>query len=970
MRAGHMVAAVVVAALCAAAAPVAGAQELVGREILAVRMVEEGKEISERRLLDLLDTRPGSPLSLSQVRESVVRLMALGRFDDVQVHATGVDHGVSLLYDLVPIFAIERITFSGDPGLRASRMRAHLVERFGRAPAPGIAPEMAASLRDLHRQRGYMNASVSARPGMARGTLVFDVVSGRRAHIGEVVFAGGPPEAVAPLRSWRRLRPGRPYDPEALQRDLQAYVQRLRSRLYYEAEATVEPRLSADGETVDIDISLVRGPRVTIYFEGDALSDNERDRLVPIRREASVDEDLLEDSSHQIEEHLRLQGYRQAAAPFRREEDDGALRIIFTVKKGPRYTIGNVTLAGNDSIPHLAPLRLQPGMPFKAPDVRSEVDALTEHYRRNGFGAVRVSAVEEVTGPASVGGAARVDIQLLVVEGVRTTVGSVTFEGNEAIGEAALRSVVTLAPGNPFYEPQLLLATEAVLVQYLDRGFRNAVVIPERLLTGDRSVVDLRFVINEGRQVLMDHVLIVGNTSIRAETIERELLLKPGQPLGLSDLAESQRRLASLGLFRRSRITELQQGSDTQRDVLVAVEEARTTTIGYGGGMEAGRRAVVGAGGQATERWEVAPRGSFEIGRRNLWGKNRSINFSSRVAVRRSDFAAGAPGLPGADGAGFREYRFVGAFREPRLFGSANDAQVAGFVEHSIRTSYNFGRRGARIEVARRLSPRVSLSGRYSFDRTELFDVRFGASSDEEDRFNVDRLFPQVRLSALSSSLIRDTRDDPIDPGRGELFGVDGKIALRSLGSEVGFAKTFLQGFMYRRLPGQTKAVFAAGARLGAATGFARDVTLPGGQGELPVDGDGTVVEVVRTMPASERFFAGGDSTVRGFSLDRLGTAAIIDPSGFSRGGHALVILNAEVRVPVWRDLGAVGFLDAGNVFANVTDIRPGDLRFGAGVGIRYQSPIGPLRVDLGFKVDRAPNESPREWHISLGHAF
>jgi outer membrane translocation and assembly module TamA len=131
----------------------------------------------------------------------------------------------------------------------------------------------------------------------------------------------------------------------------------------------------------------------------------------------------------------------------------------------------------------------------------------------------------------------------------------------------------------------------------------------------------------------------------------------------------------------------------------------------------------------------------------------------------------------------------------------------------------------------------------------------------------------------------------------------------------------------------------------------------------------------VEDLPASERFFAGGDTTVRGFSLDRLGTEETITETGFPRGGNGVVVLNAELRVNVWRSLGMVGFVDAGNVFLRASDIDLTDLRPATGFGLRYRSPIGPLRVDLGFNLDPrelVPGRLERRpvLHVSLGQAF
>jgi outer membrane translocation and assembly module TamA len=185
------------------------------------------------------------------------------------------------------------------------------------------------------------------------------------------------------------------------------------------------------------------------------------------------------------------------------------------------------------------------------------------------------------------------------------------------------------------------------------------------------------------------------------------------------------------------------------------------------------------------------------------------------------------------------------------------------------------------------------------------------------------------------------------------------------MGSQVGFVKTFLQGFAYRQLPGTRNVVGVLGARVGLAGGFPRVVVRE--------DGAGTII--VNDLPASERFYAGGDTTVRGFALDRLGTPETIDPAGFPKGGQGLAVLNAELRVPVRGVLGMVAFIDAGNVFPTLDEMDLTELRAAVGFGIRYRSPVGPIRVDLGIKLDRrmlptGERERPTALHISLGQAF
>jgi outer membrane protein insertion porin family len=487
--------------------------------------------------------------------------------------------------------------------------------------------------------------------------------------------------------------------------------------------------------------------------------------------------------------------------------------------------------------------------------------------------------------------------------------------------------------------------------------------------------VALTWAIREGDRITVDHVLISGNARISTSLIRRELTIKPGQPLSEEAMLESQRRLAELGLFRRVRITELPRttGSLT-RDVLVELQEAETTTIDYGGGVEVGRIAATDDEGLgAIDKLDIGPRGFFAISRRNLWGKNRSVTLFGRVTVRREAEDADDPENTG--GYGFNDYRGLFTFREPRAFGTTGDSQFTAFVEQGRRSSFSFNRRGVTGDYAKRISA-FTVTVRYTFDYTKLFDEQIAP----EDQLLIDRLFPQVKLSKIFGGVLRDSRDDVLDPQRGAVIGVDGSFAARALGSEVGFIKTFVQGFVYRRLPGRGF-VLAAGARLGLAVGAATPVPPPleiamaPGLLEFQANGPEVFPTVVRELPASERFFAGGDTTVRGFALDRLGAEETLDPQGFPQGGNGMTIFNLETRAPYWKNLQLVWFLDAGNVFRRVSDISLADLRFASGLGFRYRSPIGPLRVDWGWKLSTqllqgGGRERSNVLHISLGQAF
>jgi outer membrane protein insertion porin family len=933
----------------------------IGRVVSEVRLVSAGIEVADSRLRSVLDVQVGRALSVSDVRESIIRLMGMGRFQDVRVDASVSPSGVAVVFDLVPLRDVKRVVFRGDLGLPETVIRAAVVDRFGPTPAKGRANDIASALEEFLRGRGFLRARVTpvaaADLVSEAGDLAFDIAAGPPARILEVILNGPDPDLLGSLPQRLQVHVGDRYDPVALQARVEQYLDEWHRGGYYEARLERTDRVNDARDGVTLTLMLDRGPVVIVEFQGDPLLPKERAELVPVTREGTVDEDLLEDSERRIADYLHAQGYRDARAVFARSEVGGRLRIVFTVTRGPLYKVAGVELPPVSSMsqPELrGVLKVAQGQVFVQSRLDADVANLAAEYRRRGYVDAKISHKETVL-PAPAPDAAErlVTVAIDIVEGPRTLVGTIVLRGNTAVPTARLESSVQTRQGQPFNGGTIDDDKERLLVAYLNLGYRSARIDLSIVPSEDRTLANVEFAIHEGPQIIVDHILIVGNQHINENTIRHEIALRPGEPLGLAGVNETQQRLAALGLFRRVTISELQHRAETRRDVLVTVDEAPSTTLGYGGGVEF----------QNVERSEFAPRGFFELGRRNLWGKNRSVNLYSRLSVRRR--GANTATAPYSS----TEYRVVGSYREPRFLLTKADLQASVLFEQGSRTSFSFRRRSARVELSRRFGKTYTLAGQYALERNDLLEERL----NPRDKPLIDRLFPSVRLSTFSLTAVRDSRDDQIDPSSGFLFGINGDLALEALGSQIGFAKTFVQAFTYNRLPLERRVIFAAGARVGLGVGFPRTVPAPLPDPVLGASVPATVT--VRDLPANERFFAGGDTTVRGFQLDHLGTAATFDRDGQPIGGHAMAVFNAELRMDLWRDIGVVGFMDVGNVFAKASDFGVGHLRAGAGFGIRYKSPVGPLRLDLGFKLGTlltfaSTRESRTALHISIGQAF
>lgn len=313
-------------------------------------------------------------------------------------------------------------------------------------------------------------------------------------------------------------------------------------------------------------------------------------------------------------------------------------------------------------------------------------------------------------------------------------------------------------------------------------------------------------------------------------------------------------------------------------------------------------------------------RGSVEVTRRNISGLGRSASV----------FARGS----------FRGSRFLFTLREPWLFGRKLDSFLTAYWEEEKRTSFDYNRKGVVLQAGRRVHSRTALLLRYLYQDTSVFNI-------EVPPEEIDRQFRTYAVSGPAASVVWDSRDDPLEPRRGAFVGADVQLSASALGG-ASFMKGFFQASGIQRI--RPELLLVVSGRLGLATRF----------------GDSA-----RLLPLPERFFAGGDYGPRGFPVDEVGPR-IVRPDGtvFPTGGNALVLGGAELRYNLSRSFQVATFLDLGNVYPEIRDIALGELRSSAGLGLRYRTPIGPIRLDWGYVLDREVGESASRFHLSIGHAF
>ena len=962
----------------------AGAQDpdpidrLLGKTVTAVRMQIEDRPVDSEALLSLITIKPGETLQFESLRRTRDRLASDPRFERVSILGTDVPGGVELTFRLIPRHPVDDIAFQGTTGMDANELERLVREQYGGLPTNVRTSDLEESVSRLLQGEGFRTPKVSATVvethNPDRATLVFLVDAGPRTMIRSVTIDGTSPLSKAAIESRTGAVAGAPFRERAIATGLVGIRDMLRGRKYYAAIATYTPP-PVGGTEVDLVLRVDAGPLVEIQIEpSDHMPGGPRSNYIPIEREGSIDSDLLDDARSAIQTALRNEGYWKAEVQRTQSDPDAGRRIItFTIDRGKRYRVASVELAPGLRLNAETVARtegLKVGQWFSEARARQALIGLVDlAYVQQGYHRVQL-APEFIGTPGLNDTEGGVIVRPVITEGPRATIAEIVFDLGEKpiVSEAELKTVMTIRTGTPYVRARAEVDREAMLSHYGSRGFQPEDYHVDAFFNATATEVTVKVTVREGPQLLVGEITVVGNESISRETILEEISLQRGQPYSDDKRLESQRRLSTLG-FQSIRIQPEPRlpGEATVR-VTISVQELPKTTIGGGGGVEVGQRAREDEDGTIQDTLDINPRAFFEIGRRNLGGRNRDLNFFSRVSLKPST----ARGVPGdeVDSYGFIEYRVSATYRERYAFRSNVDLLFGATSEQAVRPTYSYLRRLLNADLLYELTPRATVSGRYVLEFNRLFDQL----PAESQSFPLDRYFPQLRLSILSSGILWNRRDDLLAPTEGFQLGATGEMALEEIGSQAGYVKGFVQGsyFYPIRRTAERSLVLATRAQLGAARGFERARRRIGDNGE-------EITEFVKDVPASQRFYAGGSSTVRGFQLDRLGVPEILTVDGISNGGNAQIVLNGELRAIVGklfnRNLTVVGFVDGGQVFREAGDLDLARLRGTGGFGFRYDSPLGPVRLDFGFKMNRIvyANRRPErgwEYHLSIGEAF
>ncbi len=678
---------------------------------------------------------------------------------------------------------------------------------------------------------------------------------------------------------------------------------------FYKKEGYIKPIIVPyEFSDGELKISAATGAKLEIKFNGNTVFSVKRLlKEITFFEDEEVTDELTEDAANRIKKLYLQSGYNHSKVAAGTETKEGLIVVTFFIFEGNRAALREIGFEGI-TIPRES---IESVIPFKKGELFDEtfLEDAKESITGlyNGLGYLSAE-VKEIKKDFTKDGS-ELNLLFVIYEGPQTRIKKIDIAGNKAVSNEEIIKAIGLKEAVPYNAIDIGDARYRILGLYNRLGYADANIEVESILKNDGAYIV--FKITEDRPSYIGKVIIRGHRKTKEKILKRELAFKEGELYDQEKLLKTKQRLYRLGLFTEVSIEPLkttEAGTDHLiKDIIVSLKEGNAGAIEFG----------FGYGDYEGFR------GFFDISYRNLGGYQRQVGLRTELSSV--------------------EKRYILSFKEPWFLNKPSLPLTIAILKEDKKainldtkeTLYEIDRTSLIASVNKDFTERLKGSLSYEYSLVDTKDIKPGIILSREDTGTLG-------IGSISPSIFYDTRDNPFDPTSGSLKGAVTKFASKALASETEFIKVTLHGAWFFEM--QKGLVLAFSLRGGAAYGMGETTELP----------------------LVERFFLGGRTTVRGYSQDTLG------PKGADNsptGGNAFALANGEARISLGKGLGMVVFLDSGNVWQDTNDINF-TLKYTTGAGLRYNTPVGPFRVDYGHKLNREGDESRGELHFSLGHAF
>ncbi len=930
-------------------------------------------DLKTSQYTSLFAQQAGQPFSTEKVSETAAALQDAGKFEKVRVQVQPDPNGLRILFILEPAVYIGIFQFPGAGRYSYSRLLQVANYPVQTAFNARDIEQDRQNLVTFFRQQGFFQAEVNPEVQVdsphAIANIFFRTRLGAKAKFGAIHIEGLPQESAARYQqkltaSRARLRGAairneKKYSNATLNRASQYLQSLLRKDGYLGAQVQLKAaEYHADTNLADIYLAANPGVKTTVDVEGARLWSWTRKSLLPVYQGVSIDSESVLEGQQAVASYFQSKGYFDVKVDSKFDAGPKGDTIVYRIEKGKKHKVTAVELSGNTQVPRseLAPQitvkekKLFSVGKFSDQLVRSSVRNLEAVYQSEGFSRVNVtSAVARRGGD--------IQVSFHVAEGPRDIVNSINVVGAATLPQSQFApGGLMLAAGQPYSQAHVRSDRANIIAHYLQAGYLNTSFreTATAVAKNDPHRINVVYHIYEGPRVMAGDIITLGNARTKQRLIDLSVKsIRTGHPLTETQLLTAGSRLYDqTGVFDWAEVDPKRDiTTQTSEDVLVKVHEAKRHDFTYGIGFE-----VINRGGSVpsgtvaipglppvglppnfvtSEVTFYGPRGSIQYNKNNMRGQGETLSFTAF--------------------AGRLDQRGAIYYIDPSLNWSSWKATASISAEHNQQNPvYSSQEELGSLQVQRPLDQfnHKVVFFRYSFSKTDLTHILIPDLVPAEDQ--------HVRLSTLAANFTRDTRDNALDEHKGFLQTLELDLNLSKLGSSVDFAKMTGQIAYYKQA--FHRIVWANSLRIGLAQPFNNSF-----------------------VPLSEAFFTGGSNSLRGFPLDGAGpqrqvqiTGNGCDPANpctiqVPSGGNELLLINSEARVPIpfKKGLGLVLFYDGGNVFPQIgfhdfTKLYSNN----AGIGLRYATPVGPVRIDFGRNLNPIPGITRNQYFITIGQAF
>lgn len=868
----------------------------------------QGQQDGEN-MAELIQVNEGEPFSLERISQSIKHLYSTGLFSDIKVLREG-EKEIRLTYVLTRRFFTRKINILVEEGISQKKLKKALDSiRENSAFSDGMVAKAEEELREALRKQGYFDPEIKTAVEKDFKTSSVDILfEVRSSKRYRIKEITFSDQIILPEADLRQTMETRKGH-VFVPAQLESDVQKLK-RLYnsrnYNRAEVNIKRTDLEEDGVSVELGIMPHERLEVVVKGAEVP---LGLLLPIWEERIFEEWGLSEGEAKIVNYLRDKGYLFASVHSFIEKKENSMRVVYEVAPDRKYGIQDISFEG---------LKY-----FTSEQLRREL-GIRERIPFLGWisGKRLFELSQEIEELYKRNGFSQTKVYLnftriddkvtakyYIEEGNQERIKNIFFKGSKVLASEKLMEQISIYPDGPFFRPIIERDVERLENFYLEQGLRGTEIqsIVEKV---DEDLYSVTFDIQEGRRVKIEKIIIAGNRVTRKSTILRELRIEEGDYARLGLIRESKRGLENLGIFTEVKIEEVSLSPESE-NLIISVREGERNYVSLGLGLETENEP------RTFSVWNNVARlrGTAELIRNNIFGRAAQLSLVGQFSLR--------------------EKRGVISWEQPYFFGMPLQTYLNAWLEREERTSFSFERSGISLTTIKPLSESSLLLTTLRWARTTLFDLQIAESE-------IDRQYSPFSTSSISGSFIWDRRDDPFNPKRGHFFSFAFEWAFPLFKVESDFLKNFIKYQQYIPvIPGVT---FSSTFRLGLGRG---------------------------RMPIHERFFAGGSNSFRGERFDELGPK---DPHSLKPvGGKALFLMNLELTVPLFfsfRDLFATLFYDAGNVFSKRRQMSLAAFQDTIGVGLRYRTPLGPIRFEIGWNLDIPEGERRVLAFITIGNVF